>query len=53
MLFAFMLLDAPGTAALRQQVRPEHKAYLAGVYATQEVHAFCNLRPKKTGFPES
>ena len=31
MLFAFMLLDAPGTAALRQQVRPEHKAYLAGV----------------------
>ena len=31
MLFAFILLDAPGTAALRQQVRPEHKAYLAGV----------------------
>ena len=31
MLFAFMLYDATGTAALRQQVRPEHKAYLAGV----------------------
>jgi uncharacterized protein YciI len=31
MLFAFMLLDAPGTTALRLQVRPEHKAYLAAV----------------------
>ncbi|MCE9659994.1 MAG: YciI family protein [Burkholderiales bacterium] len=31
MLFAFMLFDAPGTAALRAQIRPEHKAYLAGV----------------------
>ena len=31
MLFAFMLFDAPGTAALRLEVRPEHRAYLAAV----------------------
>lgn len=31
MIFSFILLDKPGTAALRQQVRPEHKAYLAAV----------------------
>ena len=31
MLFAFMLFDAPGTAALRLEVRPEHKACLATV----------------------
>ena len=99
MLFAFTLLDAPGSAALRTQFRPEHKAYLgevadriafagpllgdddamggsllvidfvdraaalawlqdepftrAGVYATRQVHAFRNLWPQKTGFPES
>lgn len=99
MLFAFMLFDRPDAAALRAQVRPEHKAYLAGVafrmafagpllgeddaaigsllvidfedraaalawlqeepftragvYATRQVHAFRNLWPQKTGFPES
>ena len=31
MLFAFFLRDAPGMAARRVEVRPEHKAYLAGV----------------------
>ena len=31
MLFAFMLFDAPGMAARRLEVRPEHKAYLAAV----------------------
>ena len=31
MLFAFMLFDAPGTAALRLEVRPEHKTYLGAV----------------------
>ncbi|CAA2100759.1 YciI family protein [Variovorax paradoxus] len=31
MIFVFHLLDKPGTAELRTTVRPEHKAYLAGV----------------------
>lgn len=31
MLFTFLLIDKPDHAALRQRVRPEHKAYLAGV----------------------
>lgn len=31
MIFVFHLLDAPGVADLRQQVRPEHKTYLAEV----------------------
>ncbi len=31
MLYAFMLYDAPGVAALRAQVRPAHKDYLAAV----------------------
>ncbi len=31
MLFALHLLDKPDSAALRQHVRPEHKAYLARV----------------------
>ena len=31
MLFAFVLHDAPGMAARRVAVRPEHKAYLAAV----------------------
>jgi uncharacterized protein YciI len=31
MLYAFMLIDRPGSAALRARVRPEHKAYLAQV----------------------
>ncbi|MDO9356244.1 MAG: YciI family protein [Solirubrobacteraceae bacterium] len=31
MLFAFHLIDRPDGAALRQRVRPEHKAYLAQV----------------------
>jgi len=31
MLFAFMLFDAPGMAARRLEVRPEHKAYLGAV----------------------
>lgn len=31
MLYAFVLLDKPDGAPLRQRVRPEHKAYLAAV----------------------
>ena len=31
MLFAFHLIDKPGAGELRQRVRPEHKAWLAGV----------------------
>ena len=31
MIYIFRLLDKPEHAALRQQVRPEHKAYLAAV----------------------
>jgi uncharacterized protein YciI len=31
MIFAFRLLDKPGSAALREQVRPAHKAYLGAV----------------------
>lgn len=31
MIYSFILLDKPGTAELRQRVRPEHKAYLAAV----------------------
>jgi uncharacterized protein YciI len=31
MLFVFRLLDKPDAAALRQRVRPEHKAYLGAV----------------------
>ncbi len=31
MIFSFILLDKPGTAELRQRMRPEHKAYLAAV----------------------
>jgi uncharacterized protein YciI len=31
MLYAFHLLDRAGAAALRAQIRPEHKAYLAEV----------------------
>jgi uncharacterized protein len=30
-IYIFRLLDKPGQAALRQRVRPEHKAYLAAV----------------------
>jgi len=98
MLFALLLRDAPGSAPLRAEVRPLHKAYLAdvaeriafagpllddagamtgsllvidfadrtaalawldaepftraGVYGAREVHAFRNLWPQKTGFPE-
>jgi uncharacterized protein YciI len=29
MLFAFILIDKPDSAELRQRMRPEHKAYLA------------------------
>ena len=29
MIFAILLMDRPGTAELRTQVRPEHRAYLA------------------------
>ena len=29
MIFAFWLIDRPGTAALRAEVRPVHRAYLA------------------------
>jgi uncharacterized protein YciI len=31
MLYAFTLIDAPGTAEIRTRVRPEHKAYLGQV----------------------
>ena len=31
MIYAFRLLDNPGASALRDAVRPEHRAYLAGV----------------------
>lgn len=31
MVHVFHLIDHPGTAALRQQMRPVHKAYLAQV----------------------
>ena len=31
MIFVFHMLDQPGSAGLRQRLRPEHKAYLAGV----------------------
>jgi uncharacterized protein YciI len=31
MLFVFRLLDKPDGAALRERLRPEHKAYLARV----------------------
>ena len=31
MIYTFILLDKPQRAELRQQVRPEHKAYLAAV----------------------
>ncbi|HEX2547051.1 MAG TPA: YciI family protein [Ramlibacter sp.] len=31
MLYVFHLLDRPGSLALRQRMRPEHKAYLATV----------------------
>ena len=29
MIFAILLMDKPGTADLRVQIRPEHRAYLA------------------------
>ena len=100
MLYAITLLDKPDGAALRAQVRPQHKGYLAevaeriafagplvaddgttmigsllvidfdsrdsanawlrdepfnhaGLYAATQVHAFRNLWPQKTGFPET
>lgn len=31
MIYIFSLIDKPDSAALRQRVRPEHKAYLAGM----------------------
>ncbi|MFZ2738631.1 MAG: YciI family protein [Burkholderiaceae bacterium] len=31
MIYTFILIDKPQSAELRQRVRPEHKAYLAGV----------------------
>jgi len=31
MIYAFVLIDRPDAAALRQQVRPAHKAYIAAV----------------------
>ena len=31
MIYTFMLMDKPDGGALRQRVRPEHKAYLAQV----------------------
>ena len=31
MVYTFILIDRPGAADLRQQVRPEHKAYLGAV----------------------
>ena len=29
MIFAILLMDRPGTADLRIEIRPEHRAYLA------------------------
>ena len=31
MIFSFILIDKPDAGDLRQRIRPEHKAYLAGV----------------------
>lgn len=31
MIHVFHMIDRPGSAALRQRLRPEHKTYLAGV----------------------
>ena len=31
MIFAILLMDRPGTAELRLQVRPEHRTYLAAL----------------------
>ncbi len=31
MIFSFILIDKPDAGELRQRIRPEHKAYLAGV----------------------
>jgi uncharacterized protein YciI len=31
MIYVFHLMDKPNQAAVRQQIRPEHKAYLAQV----------------------
>lgn len=31
MIFVFHLLDKPGSAALREEIRPAHKAYLGEV----------------------
>lgn len=31
MIYTFILMDKPQSAELRQRVRPEHKAYLAGM----------------------
>ena len=31
MIFSFILIDKPDAGGLRQRIRPEHKAYLAGV----------------------
>ncbi|WP_372658416.1 YciI family protein [Hydrogenophaga sp.] len=31
MIYTLILIDRPGTAELRQRVRPDHKAYLARV----------------------
>jgi uncharacterized protein YciI len=33
MIYTFLLLDKPGAAALRERVRPEHKAYLGALAA--------------------
>ena len=99
MLYVLHMIDRTGAADLRARVRPEHKAYLAGVaeriafagplvdadgqtmlgsllvidfadreaalawlrdepftraglYAATQLHAFRNLWPQKTGFPE-
>ena len=38
MIFAILLMDRPGTAELRVQVRPEHRAYL-GKLANQMAFA--------------
>ncbi|WP_397408094.1 YciI family protein [Polaromonas sp.] len=31
MIYIFSLIDKPDSGALRQRIRPEHKAYLAGM----------------------
>ena len=46
MIFAFWLIDRPGTAALRAEVRPVHRAYLAKL---ADRMAFCGPLTSEDG----